>query len=64
MKWYGYRLKNGQMKLRAMSDNVKIAADELKEASESTFVADVFGPFEADTRQEATQELLKLAALP
>lgn len=55
-KWWGYRHVNGSLRLKRYFDD----PTTLLEASESDFVSQVVGPFEASDREAATTILKML----
>lgn len=58
--WWGYRHINGGLHLKAWRTS-KWGYEAIREARKSPFVDDVFGPFNADTRDDASLTLHQLA---
>lgn len=54
LTWWGYKHTNGSLQAKRY-----FGEEDLDEAMESPFVAAVFGPFEADGREEALEILEK-----
>lgn len=52
--WWGYKLKNGEIKSRRY-----FGQDDITEAEQSPFVEDVYGEFECDTKEDADRILKK-----
>ena len=52
MKWWGYQHKEGTLHVKLYFD-----ARDTEEARESPFCANVFGPWEVSTRDEALAKL-------
>jgi hypothetical protein len=48
MEWFAYEHMNGKLNLRRFFSWL-----DIKEAEDSPFVQNVYGPFDADTRDEA-----------
>lgn len=52
LQWWGYRHITGTISLKRYWDK-----RDIQDALESDFVVNVYGPFEADTRDEASDIL-------
>lgn len=52
--WWGYLHVDGSVLLKRYYNQ-----DDIYEAEDSGFVVDIYGPFEADTRDEAMRLLTK-----
>lgn len=49
IEWFAYLQTNGSIQLKRFHNQI-----DIEEALESAFVADVFGPFDAESRNIAT----------
>ena len=52
LQWWGYVHQNGSLQLKRYFSPL-----DIQEAKESPFVLEVFGPWEADNREKATEKL-------
>ena len=52
MQWYGYQHTDGSLHVKR-----SLSKDELNELYESSFVTEVFGPWDVENRAEAVERL-------